>query len=139
MNSDKSKLSPPIELHGDFVQYANTAFIHGNRDGSLDTIESNLQVVANLMEDQQTRQFFEDPSVSVCLLSTMFAIILHCDIALPCTPSFPKILKFPAPSSPPPKVDYVLYFFLVMYFRLCEYLCFCTIVHLLLFLTFFVW
>ena len=65
MNTDMKTFAPPIELSGSFAQYANTAFMQGNKAGSLDAIEKDLSLAARVLSDSNTKQFFLDPSVSI--------------------------------------------------------------------------
>lgn len=39
--------------------------MQGNKAGALDAVEKDLKIVANVLTDENTRQYFEDPSVSI--------------------------------------------------------------------------
>ena len=52
-------------MHGDVAQYANVAYLEANKAGVLETVEQELNTVATVLEDDNTRQYFNDPSVSV--------------------------------------------------------------------------
>lgn len=65
INSEKKTLAPKIELEGEYAAYANTAFMQANSAKALDAVEADLSVMASVLEDKNTRQFFEDPSVSI--------------------------------------------------------------------------
>ncbi len=64
MNKARSLFGSPVELEGQYAQYANIAFVQGNGAKALEAIEKDLAVVTDVLADGPTRQFFSDPSVS---------------------------------------------------------------------------
>lgn len=65
MHAEMAALKPPIEIHGPYAGYANSAFVKGSDAKALDAIENDLKAVAALMDDAATVQYFKDPSVDV--------------------------------------------------------------------------